>query len=96
MLFTRTFAMVPTVLVAAFAQPDILGDLDEWMNVLQSIQLPFAMIPVLHFTSMPNVMGTRFCNGTKVKALGWVLSIVIIALGLFTAFQPVFQSDIPW
>jgi NRAMP (natural resistance-associated macrophage protein)-like metal ion transporter len=42
-LITRSFAMVPTVLVAAFANPHVLGSLNEWMNILQSVQLPFAM-----------------------------------------------------
>jgi natural resistance-associated macrophage protein len=32
------------------------------MNVLQSVQLPFAMLPLLHFTSMPAIMGP-FANG---------------------------------
>lgn len=34
-----------------------IGDtLDEWLNILQSIQLPFALLPVLYFTSDEKIM----------------------------------------
>ena len=41
---------------------DSADTLDEWLNVLQSVQLPFALLPVLKFTSMKEVMGP-FASG---------------------------------
>ncbi len=45
---TRSAAIAPTLLVAlAFRNQDTkLDSLNEWINVLQSVQLPFALIPV--------------------------------------------------
>lgn len=45
---TRSAAIGPTLLVAlAFRNQDTkLDSLNEWINVLQSVQLPFALIPV--------------------------------------------------
>lgn len=45
---TRSAAIGPTLLVAlAFRTQDTkLDSLNEWINVLQSVQLPFALIPV--------------------------------------------------
>ena len=47
---TRSAAIAPTLLVAlAFRNQDTkLDSLNEWINVLQSVQLPFALIPVSH------------------------------------------------
>ena len=46
---TRTVALAPTLLVALLANaPNQLDVLNQWLNILQSIQLPFAIIPVRH------------------------------------------------
>ena len=42
--------------------------INEWLNILQSVQLPFAIVPVLTFTAAPSVMG-RFA--TKGAHLYW-------------------------
>lgn len=65
-LITRTVAIVPTVLVALlFDQSDNQLDLlNEWLNVLQSIQLPFAVIPLLHMIIRRDVVG-EFIIGSK-------------------------------
>ena len=58
-LLTRSFALVPSLVVAiAFGHRASLFDkVNEWLNVLQSIQLPFAVIPVVQMTSWEYVMG---------------------------------------
>lgn len=50
LMITRGVAILPAVIVALFAQNN-LDSLDEWLNVLQSVQLPFALLPVLYATS---------------------------------------------
>ncbi|ESO86784.1 hypothetical protein LOTGIDRAFT_128586, partial [Lottia gigantea] len=63
-LLTRTIAILPTIVVAT-AATDHLDDMSSWLNVLQSVQLPFALLPILHFTSNHRIMGD-FENGRYV------------------------------
>uniref|UniRef100_A0A0L8HH23 Amino acid transporter transmembrane domain-containing protein n=1 Tax=Octopus bimaculoides TaxID=37653 RepID=A0A0L8HH23_OCTBM len=67
-LMTRSIAMVPTILVILFAHK-FLDPLNNWLNVLQSVELPFALFPILHFTSSLKIMND-FKNGKTVKILG--------------------------
>ncbi|KAM7048963.1 natural resistance-associated macrophage protein 1 isoform 2-T2 [Acridotheres tristis] len=55
-LFTRSFAILPTVFVAAFKDVTHLTGMNDLLNVLQSILLPFAVLPVLTFTSLHPLM----------------------------------------
>jgi len=63
-LVTRLVAIVPTVVVAlAFdSSENELDNLSEWLNVLQSIQLPFALIPLLCLVSNTRLMGVFVIN----------------------------------
>jgi Mn2+/Fe2+ NRAMP family transporter len=58
-LITRSFAIVPTMVVALYfnASDSALDVLNEWLNVLQSIQIPFALIPLITLVSKEQVMG---------------------------------------
>lgn len=85
-MLTRTFAMVPTVAVALTASPEKLGDINEWMNVAQSFVLPFAVIPLLHFTRMASIMA-GYRNGVALQVFGWVVSVTIIGINVETVFS---------
>ncbi|XP_038642501.1 natural resistance-associated macrophage protein 2-like [Scyliorhinus canicula] len=61
-VFTRSIAITPTLLVAVFQSVDTLTGMNDLLNVLMSLQLPFALIPILTFTSMSSVMHD-FANG---------------------------------
>ncbi|XP_021099903.1 natural resistance-associated macrophage protein 1 isoform X5 [Heterocephalus glaber] len=61
-LLTRSCAILPTVLVAVFRDLRDLSGLNDLLNVLQSLLLPFAVLPILTFTSMPVVM-QEFASG---------------------------------
>jgi manganese transport protein len=50
-------------------------------QVVLSLQLPFATIPLIHFTSDPDKMGV-FANRTRVKIVAWIIAAVIVALNL--------------
>ena len=56
---TRAVAIIPTVIVALIfnGSDDELDRLNEWLNVLQSVQLPFALIPLLSIVSKEHIMG---------------------------------------
>lgn len=58
-LITRSCAIVPTLIVALIfdTSEGSLDVLNEWLNVLQSIQIPFALIPLLCLVSKEEVMG---------------------------------------
>ena len=62
MLVTRTIAIIPTVFLSIFSGIQDLTYMNDLLNVLMSLQLPFALLPVLTFTSCISVMGS-FTNG---------------------------------
>ncbi|KAK9991474.1 hypothetical protein SO802_026459 [Lithocarpus litseifolius] len=59
-LITRSCAIILTMIVALVfdSSEDMLDVLNEWLNVLQSIQIPFALIPLLCLVSKEQIMGT--------------------------------------
>jgi manganese transport protein len=83
---TRSIALVPAVIVIASAGDKGLYRLLILSQVVLSLQLPFATIPLIHFTSDPNKMGV-FANRTWVKICAWAIAIVIVALNLKLVFD---------
>ncbi|KAK2503208.1 hypothetical protein MC885_005608 [Smutsia gigantea] len=61
-ILTRSIAIIPTLCVAVFQDVEHLTGMNDFLNVLQSLQLPFALIPILTFTSLRPVMND-FANG---------------------------------
>ena len=60
------------------------NQVNEYLNVLQSVQLPFAMLPVLHFTASRRRLG-RFVSGRKWMALSVCLALLVIAINVTLA-----------
>ncbi|XP_053156188.1 natural resistance-associated macrophage protein 2 isoform X2 [Hemicordylus capensis] len=81
-VLTRSIAITPTLLVAIFQDLEHLTDMNDFLNVLMSLQLPFALIPVLTFTSLRPVMND-FANGLGWKIAGGVLILIICAINLY-------------
>ncbi|KAH0513485.1 Natural resistance-associated macrophage protein 1 [Microtus ochrogaster] len=81
-LLTRSCAILPTVLVAIFRDLRDLSGLNDLLNVLQSLLLPFAVLPILTFTSMPAVM-QEFANGLLSKVITSCIMAVICAINLY-------------
>lgn len=61
-LFTRTIAIIPTLTIAFVAKIDDLSTMNEYLNAIMSLQLPFAILPTIAFTSSDQIMG-QFKNG---------------------------------
>ncbi|GFY93753.1 natural resistance-associated macrophage protein 3 [Actinidia rufa] len=80
-LITRSCAIVPTMIVAlAFdTNEDTLDVLNEWLNVLQSVQIPFALIPLLCLVSKEEVMGV-FKIGPVLKMVSWLVAALVIVI----------------
>ncbi|XP_047400760.1 natural resistance-associated macrophage protein 1 isoform X2 [Sciurus carolinensis] len=81
-LLTRSCAILPTVLVAVFRDLRDLSGLNDLLNVLQSLLLPFAVLPILTFTSMPAVM-QEFANGLLSKAVTSCIMALVSAINLY-------------
>ncbi|XP_051499684.1 natural resistance-associated macrophage protein 2 isoform X2 [Apus apus] len=81
-LLTRSIAITPTLFVAIFQDVEHLTGMNDFLNVLMSLQLPFALIPVLTFTSLPSVMND-FANGWFWKIGGGVLILLICSINMY-------------
>ncbi|XP_033927367.1 natural resistance-associated macrophage protein 2 isoform X1 [Melopsittacus undulatus] len=81
-LLTRSIAITPTLLVAIFQDVEHLTGMNDFLNVLMSLQLPFALIPVLTFTSLPSVMHD-FANGLFWKVGGGILILLICSINMY-------------
>jgi manganese transport protein len=80
-LTTRMLAITPAALTIYFAGDRSAFHLLILSQVILSMQLPFAVIPLIHFTSDPKRMGA-FANRRWVQALSWVVAAVILGLNV--------------
>ncbi|XWS45201.1 hypothetical protein CRYUN_Cryun15aG0115800 [Craigia yunnanensis] len=80
-LITRSFAIIPTIIVALVfdTSEEALDVLNEWLNVLQSIQIPFALIPLLCLVSKEQIMGT-FKIGPTLKTVAWLVALLVMVI----------------
>ncbi|GAB5368905.1 hypothetical protein AAMO2058_001359500 [Amorphochlora amoebiformis] len=83
-LLTRTIALGPAIAVAiATANHPALSDqIGEWLNILQSVQLPFALLPVLILTNSETVMGV-YKNNRTWKIIGYFLSVIVFGINVY-------------
>uniref|UniRef100_A0A8C9XGZ1 Solute carrier family 11 member 2 n=1 Tax=Sander lucioperca TaxID=283035 RepID=A0A8C9XGZ1_SANLU len=81
-LLTRSVAIIPTLLVAIFQDVEHLTGMNDFLNVLQSMQLPFALIPILTFTSMTSIMND-FANGMVWKISGGIVILLVCAINMY-------------
>uniref|UniRef100_A0A671YI77 Solute carrier family 11 member 2 n=1 Tax=Sparus aurata TaxID=8175 RepID=A0A671YI77_SPAAU len=81
-LLTRSIAITPTLLVAIFQDVQHLTGMNDFLNVLQSMQLPFALIPILTFTSLTSIMND-FANGLVWKISGGIVILVVCAINMY-------------
>ncbi|KAF6214013.1 hypothetical protein GE061_011742 [Apolygus lucorum] len=80
-LFTRLVAIAPTFYLAWFSELKQLSGLNDRLNAIMTLQLPFATLPVIAFTSNPRIMGD-FSNGIANKVVSSMLTVVVIAINV--------------
>jgi manganese transport protein len=80
-LLTRGIAVVPVVFVTALYGEHGTSRLLVLSQVVLSMQLPFAVIPLVHFVSSRKIMGTLVIPGW-LSALSWLVAGGIVALNL--------------
>jgi len=78
-LITRAIAIVPAAIVAGLYGESGTAKLLVFSQVVLSLQLPFAVIPLVQFTSDRTKMG-EFVNPAWVKVAAWLVSGIIVAL----------------
>ncbi|XP_050309342.1 protein Malvolio-like isoform X2 [Anthonomus grandis grandis] len=94
-LFTRSIAIVPTFLLAFFSNIGDLTRMNDILNAVMSIQLPFAAIPIIAFTSNPQIMG-EFSNSLANKITSILLTLLVIIVNIYTVIALVLDSDLSW
>lgn len=88
-LITRLLAIVPALIVAIIYGEKGTSDLLVLSQVILSLQLSFAVVPLVMFTSDKLKMG-EFVNPAYVKYTAWVVTIIIIALNSYLLFDTIF------
>ena len=80
-LITRLLAVVPAVLVIYYAGENATGELLVLSQVVLSLQLPFAVIPLVHAVADEERMGT-FVIPRWVQVLAWAVASIILGLNI--------------
>jgi manganese transport protein len=100
-LITRAIAIIPAVIVISLQGEQGSYALLILSQVILSLQLPFAIIPLIRFTSEKERMGA-FANKAWVKLLAWVAAAIIVALNArlvvqtLTGWIEAAESDALW
>src|SRR2546428_8474037 len=76
-LITRGIAIIPAALVIGIAGENKVTPLLILSQVVLSFQLPFAVIPLIQFTSNPKKMG-EFANSRLTQVIAWVMAAAIL------------------
>lgn len=85
-IITRMIAIVPAFLIIYFSGETATGKLLVGSQVILSMQLGFAVIPLIHFVSDKRKMG-EFAISNTLKALAWSSAIVIIGLNIKLVYE---------
>ena len=85
-LATRLLAIVPALIGIIFFGERSTGSLLVFSQVVLSLHLSFAVIPLVMFTSNRRLMG-EFVNPTWLKIIGWLVAIIIAGLNVWLLLQ---------
>ncbi|MFS8111191.1 Nramp family divalent metal transporter [Rhizobium jaguaris] len=88
-LLTRGLAIIPVVFVTAFYGEKGTADLLVLSQVILSMQLPFAVIPLVQFVTDREKMG-RFTVSRGVASLSWLVAGIILALNFKLLYDTLF------
>jgi manganese transport protein len=87
-IITRLIAIVPAVIVITIFGEGVTGKLLILSQVILSLQLGFAIIPLIHFVSDKTKM-RGFHIGKKVQILAWLVAIIIVSLNVKLVFDEI-------
>jgi manganese transport protein len=87
-LITRLIAIVPAVIVTLIYGTKGTTDLLVLSQVILSLQLSFAVVPLVLFTGSRKKMG-QFANPLWVKFLAWLTTAIIVLLNVKFLFDKI-------
>lgn len=90
-LITRMLAIIPAVIVILISGEGKVGQLLIFSQVILSMQLAFAIIPLIHFVSNKKKMG-QFALKTKAKIAAWLIAGLVVILN----FKLVYDETTDW
>ncbi len=96
-LVTRTLAIIPAVATIYYFGDRGTFKLLILSQVILSMQLPFAVIPLIRFTNDRRRMG-EFANRAWVRTLAWSSAVIIVGLNLWLVAETVgpWMLETPW
>ncbi|MGF6846669.1 manganese transport protein [Chitinophaga sp. W3I9] len=89
-LITRLLAIIPALLVILIAGDEEVGALLVFSQVLLSLQLGFAIIPLIHFVSDKKTMGT-FAIKPVTKIFSWLVTSLLVYLNMRMVLSEAFD-----
>lgn len=89
-LMTRLIAIVPALFTILYSGEKALGHLLVLSQVVLSLQLGFAVIPLIHFTSERKFM-KEFTIKLWLKILAWLSAAIIVYLNIQLVVQQIHQ-----
>src|SRR5688500_5807811 len=87
-LITRLIAIIPAFIVILVYGESETGALLIFSQVVLSLQLGFAIIPLIHFNSDKDKMG-EFVIKTWMKIASWLIAIIIVSLNVKLVIQEI-------
>ncbi|MGV0168198.1 Nramp family divalent metal transporter [Furfurilactobacillus sp. WILCCON 0119] len=87
-LITRGLSVLPVLAFAIYYHGDEakIENLLTFSQVFLSVALPFAIVPLVIFTSDKKLMG-EFANRRWVRLTAWVITIVLVTLNVYLILQ---------
>jgi manganese transport protein len=90
-LITRLIAIIPALTVAILYGEKGTTELLVLSQVILSMQLSFAVIPLVMFTNSKAKMG-EFANKSYLKIIVWLVTLIILVLNLYLLFTTIFSN----
>ena len=81
---TRSIAIIPALMVS-FLGSQTLTQMDNFLNILQSVQLPFALVPLIKFVGNKKVMATFALPRSQI-IFASIFGVFLFTLNFFVVF----------
>lgn len=93
-IVTRSISIIPCVIISLLTVDEITH-LNFWCNIIKAIQLPFALLPILHFTSSKRIMGS-FRNNLLLKIICYFISVCVLAINVYFIINMIVETRKLW
>lgn len=94
-LVTRSIAIAPTFCLAYYSDINDLTGMNDILNAVMTLQLPFAIIPTIAFTSNVTIMG-EFANGVISKITSILIFVFLLVVNMYFIANRVNEYNPEW